>query len=575
MDTGILPPELKSIEQLFTGDARYSVPRYQRSFAWGKDEVEELWDDITSAVGRNSEYFLGTIVLQKIGPSEFEIIDGQQRLACLTMIFSAIRNVFLAAQDERAEQVRMNFLGAKDYAREAPIRPKLILNKVNNELFVQHVVESDNFENVKEALRTTHPTDSNRLLLEAYLYFLERVATEAAKQGTQSDRFIVPLINCLRSSVKLITITVLSGEDASLFFESLNARGKELAVSDLVKNRLFSEAGDEVLRAEPLWDKLESELIRRSIPDYLRHFWIAKKADSRNLIVREKHLYRLIVQDVKDNQAAALALLRDLATTATEYVKISDYNLWPDDDAYDKSFEESINDLQLFRVTQCNPLLLNAIQILGTPKEIVKVFRTAANFSFRYFIIGNQSPGNLERQTNNIAFGIRAGTLANARDVADAFRAINPDPAFRNDFSLASLSKARTKIARYTLAKLNNHLWRNAGRQGGEQVVNPDAKQVNLEHVLPQSVPSTWKSHFTKGVNPLDYVSRIGNLTLLTKKVNSEVGDASFLDKQREALNNSALPINEIFHTLSNWGDKEIEQRQAELARIAAEVWSL
>src|SRR4051812_43006417 len=114
METGILPPELKTIEQLFTGDARYLVPPYQRSFAWGNDEVEELWDDVTSTVKRASEYFLGTIVLQKTGVNEFEIIDGQQRLACMTMMFSAIRNVFLAARDDRAEQVRVNFLGAKD-----------------------------------------------------------------------------------------------------------------------------------------------------------------------------------------------------------------------------------------------------------------------------------------------------------------------------------------------------------------------------------------------------------------------------------------------------------------------------
>jgi uncharacterized protein with ParB-like and HNH nuclease domain len=142
METGILPPELKSIEQLFTADTRYTVPLYQRSFAWGKDEIEELWDDIISAEKRKAEYFLGTIVLQKKGPGQFEIIDGQQRLTCLTMIFSAIRNVFRATHDNRAEQMRMGFLGAKDFARDAPIKAKLELNKVNNELFVQYVINA-------------------------------------------------------------------------------------------------------------------------------------------------------------------------------------------------------------------------------------------------------------------------------------------------------------------------------------------------------------------------------------------------------------------------------------------------
>lgn len=575
MPTGILPPELKSIEQLFTGDDRYSVPRYQRSFAWGKDEIEELWEDIISAVERKSEYFLGTIVLQNIGAGQFEIIDGQQRLTCLTMIFSAICNVFLAAQDSRADRIQINFLGAKDYSRNSQVRPKLVLNKVNNELFIQYVIKSDNIADVKKALRTTRSTDSNSLLLQAYLYFLEKVTAEVSKLGTQSDSFIVPLIDCLRSSLKLITITVLTGEDANLFFESLNARGKELAISDLVKNRLFLEVGDQVSRAEQIWESMETELGRRSITDYLRHFWIAKKSDQKNLIVREKQLYRLIVEEVKEKRLLSLSLLNDLRDSAIDYAKISDYGLWPDDDAYDKSFEENINDLQLFRVTQCNPLLLNVIQVFSKPKEIAKVFRIVANFSFRYFIIGNQSPGSLERETNQIAYGIRSGNLSNSQDIADAFRAINSDQVFRNDFSLAVFPKSRAKIARYTLDKLNNYMSQQSGRQGAEQIVNPNPKRVNLEHVLPQSIPLEWRSYFSNGTNPADYVYRIGNLSLLTKKANTDVADSSFLDKRKEALDKSTLPLNQMFQELNKWGEREIEQRQATLAKIAVQIWDI
>lgn len=575
METGILPPELKTIEQLFTGDARYSVPQYQRSFAWGKDEIEELWDDLISASKRGSEYFLGTIVVQKTSVNEFEIIDGQQRLTCLTMIFSAIRNVFLAAQDERAEQVRMNFLGAKNYSRNAPIQPKLVLNRVNNEIFVQHVISSDNLENVKKFLRARKPTHSNRLLLEAYVFFLDKISSEAAQLGTQSDGFIEPLIECLRLSVKLIAITVLSGEDANLFFESLNARGKELAVSDLVKNRLFSEAATQVGRAQRLWENMEAELIRKPIPEYLRHFWIARKADDKNPIVREKQLYRLIVEEVKGKQENTLKLLGELAESARDYVKIGDYTLWPDDDAYDKAFEESINELQLFRVTQCNPLLLNALQVLAKPKEVTKVFRIVANFSFRYFIIGNQSPGDLEREMNKIAYGIRSGTLSTAKEIADAFRSINSAPTFRSDFALASLPRSRAKIARYALAKINNHLARRSGSQNAEYVVNPDSKQVTLEHILPQSLPDGWKADFTNSTNPADYVDRIGNLTLLYRKSNTEIGDSSFKEKKLVALNRSVLEINKNSFIGDKWGNEEIDKRQDYLSKVAVEVWEI
>src|SRR5258706_14746445 len=107
---GILQPELKSIEQLFISDARYLVPKYQRSLAWGADEIEELWEDLLSAIERKSEYFAGTLVLHRKTSGPQEIIDGQQRLICISMIFGAITNVFKASHDERVERLFLSFL---------------------------------------------------------------------------------------------------------------------------------------------------------------------------------------------------------------------------------------------------------------------------------------------------------------------------------------------------------------------------------------------------------------------------------------------------------------------------------
>jgi uncharacterized protein with ParB-like and HNH nuclease domain len=575
MQIGILAPDLRSIEQLFTGDTRYAVPKYQRSFAWGADEIEELWEDLMAAIAREGEYFLGTMVLHRRQAGLLEIIDGQQRLASITMIFSAIRNVFLASRDARAEQIELSFLGAKDFSRDSALTPKLVLNYTNNESFVQHVLESRDLQTVEAVLRDKSLHPSNRLLLQAYRFFLSRVTSEAAAKGTQADDFLVPLIDTLRSQVKLITIPVTSEEDANLFFESLNARGKELAISDLVKNRLYLETGDQVTRAQQLWEQMENELGRQPIPEYLRHYWIAKKADAKTVNVREKQLYRMIAQDIGGKKPNALRLLEDLRTSASDYSRISDYDLWPDDPAFDDAFADSLSDLRLFRVTQCNPLLLNAIQKFANSADIARTFRIVANFSFRYFIVGNQSPGNLERVSAGIAREIRTGTYASPNHVADALRAVSPDPAFRSDFSYATFPKSRGKIARYALAKLSNHLARRAKKGGGDLVVSPDARQVNLEHILPQDVPEPWRSNFPKGEDPETYVRRIGNLTLLNAKVNREVADASFAEKKRTALDVSAVPLNFYFRTINQWGPQQVDERQDNLAKTAIEVWKL
>lgn len=282
----------------------------------------------------------------------------------------------------------------------------------------------------------------------------------------------------------------------------------------------------------------------------------------------------MVANAIKGNENEALALVQDLGKSAPDYARISDYSLWPDDSAYGDSFAEILADLRLFRVTQMNPLLLNAIQHFSTATDIAKTFLIVANFAFRYFIIGNQSPGNMERVSANIAHEIRASTYTSPKDVADALRGVNSDPTFRSDFALASL-EGRKRIARYALAKISNHLAKQSSQSGGEQIANPDSREVNLEHVLPQDLPTGWRAAFSSGVNPADYVNRIGNLTLLKAKLNRDAADKSFEDKKKIALDVSPLKINDYFRGVSTWGDQQIEQRQAGLAKTALEVWKL
>jgi uncharacterized protein with ParB-like and HNH nuclease domain len=573
MQIGILPPELKSIEQLFAGDVRFSVPRYQRSFAWTSDETEELWDDLFGAANRSGEYFLGTVVLHRRDSNILGIIDGQQRLACITMLFSAIRNVFLATKDDRAIRIEAGFLGSKDFGRASSLTPKLTLNKINNETFVQYILTSPDLASIEPAIKLKNTHQSDRLLLDAYKTFLTKVSNEVAARGTKADEFLVSLIDTLRNKVKLITIPVTSDEDANLFFESLNARGKELAISDLVKNRLYLEAANDVDRVEQLWEKMEKDLDKRPIPEFIRHYWIAKKREKDSPNVREKNLYRMVSNEIKNNQNEAVALAIDLGVSALDYARISDYSSWPDDNAYGSSFEESLKDLRLFRITQMNPVLLNAIQNFSSAADIAKTFRIVANFAFRYFIIGNQSTGNVEKVAANIAFEIRDKTYTSPSHIADALRGINSDPTFRSDFNLASIEGKR--MGRYILSRITNHMAKQATPTGGEQIANPDAREVNLEHVYPESRPASWNGDFSKGINPADYVYRIGNLTLLLAKPNRNAADKSFADKKTIALNASNLKVNDFFRPLSKWGDKEIDQRQDGFAKAALEVWKL
>jgi uncharacterized protein with ParB-like and HNH nuclease domain len=158
---------------------------------WTKDEVQELREDIGIAIeGGKPNYFIGTIVTRDQEQS-FEIIDGQQRLACLSMIFSAIRNVVRAKNDNRAEQVFLKFLGSKNFSAQSVPEPKLVLNQHNNPIYEQFVIENVNSVVVGNELKKKTLSFSNRLLLEAYKFFLEQIGAKVSSFGTQSDDYCV------------------------------------------------------------------------------------------------------------------------------------------------------------------------------------------------------------------------------------------------------------------------------------------------------------------------------------------------------------------------------------------------
>src|ERR1044072_4167003 len=115
--------DARSIGEVLRGPVTYSVPANQRDFAWRtQEQIDALWEDLTVALedGRE-EYFLGAIVVRPTeGQNGYEIVDGQQRITALSMIFAAIRTKWNG--DERASEVSDLYLGTKDRRSRAIIR---------------------------------------------------------------------------------------------------------------------------------------------------------------------------------------------------------------------------------------------------------------------------------------------------------------------------------------------------------------------------------------------------------------------------------------------------------------------
>ncbi len=119
----------QSVGELLRRPVRLGVPIYQRDFAWTNEQIDTLWTDIRKALeaGR-PEYFLGAVVLSYPGTNaaRAEIVDGQQRLIALSVMFATITKLWRERGDNRGDDVFRDFLGSKD-RRSGQLIPKLSL----------------------------------------------------------------------------------------------------------------------------------------------------------------------------------------------------------------------------------------------------------------------------------------------------------------------------------------------------------------------------------------------------------------------------------------------------------------
>lgn len=235
-------------------EGRFLVPSHQRDFSWTVDEVQQLFDDVADAKkSKNASYFLGLLVFLT-SDERLVVLDGQQRLATITIIFSAIRD-WLRQYPEfksEAEKIQDRYIGASDLGETEPT-PRLIMNDANNKLFFDFVVNSTPVSSILAAQKKLKKHDANKNLLEVILYAHQRVSEIADKYSKpeKAAEYFYELINFYDTSIKTVRLNVADENSAYTLFETLNDRGIDLSPLDLVKNFLFKKAASKSADLHP------------------------------------------------------------------------------------------------------------------------------------------------------------------------------------------------------------------------------------------------------------------------------------------------------------------------------------
>lgn len=237
----IFRPSSLTIKQLFGNtDSLYQIPRYQRAYSWGDDQLEKLWDDLIEAKENDPNYFLGSVITAKSedSTSYLDIVDGQQRLTTLTILLCVYRDLF--------PNINEDLLDTDPFA-------------IDNKVIGSSIRFNDRFERLRLRTHSNHQSDFDTIVLNGDTTNLKKPTKQDLRKDEPKHKFINTahfftnklkdlgkddaggLINYLFNSVKIIRIDCQSVAFAIKLFQVLNDRGLDLSNADLIKSFLIGQ----------------------------------------------------------------------------------------------------------------------------------------------------------------------------------------------------------------------------------------------------------------------------------------------------------------------------------------------
>lgn len=577
--------DTKSLGDIIFSNAKYKVkiPKYQRPYAWGMQQIEEFWDDI---VQDNPTYFLGPVIVNiehRNGDDGFiEVVDGQQRLITSTILAAVIRDTYtLFGRSDLALTIQGNFISRKDLDN-VDKGYRLTTGISTSDFFSEYIQKpnsniGDSSPSTKEEKRIKDNYNSLKKLLDQHI---------DSETNTENKIKKISKVRNTLNNLMVIEIEISNDSEAYEIFERVNNYGIDLSLSDLLKNHILKNVKNPDV-AHKTWYEIEKNIqsSESEMKKFIRYHWLSKYR-----FKTEKQIY----DDIKDQIKDYNKFLDELYESSELYLDIlkgvkSDFEgLKVNGKDISSKVYTVVVASRYMGISQDNVFYLSLIRNLNENKLIVNpsnFLLFLENFLFKYFAVSSLPANKVEKLFSKYA--IELDNLCHSKK-EDKFLKQELNRMFDNfkgelrdlvplkelflekfdDIKYSNTEKARKTIT-YILNKYENYL---------NDVIEKsiDYDNVNIEHIIPQK-PESWgltRSEI-KG-----YVHRIGNLTLISKRLNSQMGNID-LENKLPILKKSGLKINEdliadIESNNDTWDEKSILERSKKLASIAYdEVWKI
>ena len=560
-----LSAERMTLNRLFgVRGEQFVVPPYQRPYAWGAEQVDELWDDVIGTLGGG--HFLGSIVLNTEEPARPQVIDGQQRLTTLLLLLALIRDEYYTL-DAHIKTRPQDFMVSDRFAQGEALW-KFRSGDANWKVLRDFVLRApDDPDRLEMAQRGTLAKDvraRNRALFDNAQRLGERLTEwldghEGKDRLDQLERLEVTLVERL----EFVAIKVGTVSDAFLLFETLNDRGLQLSAGDLLKSHLLAriaktqQSQEAVLDAADEWDQLINDAgVKADITRFLRHYLLIGKPS-----VRKDQVFDRFKDEV--GEVGPEKLLGRLRIYGQVYGEFVDPPRVTEDDV-----RAVLLDLATLRATQCYIALMPARRWLSST-EFVRFARLAEVLTYRYSTIATQDAKDLERTYHKAAKLLEDSKGADYEAACALIVDMMPSSEqFREAFQRQRMGTQY--VLRYTLQRIEEHLLKPSSV---EKAWKPN-DLVHIEHVMPQTLSADWRSVLGDRVDEHgSYVNLWGNLTLLYYKINIAISNGPFQRKRLE-YRASEVELNQLLAKEPRWDLDAIERRQAWLASVADQIWS-
>jgi uncharacterized protein with ParB-like and HNH nuclease domain len=562
---------------------KYVVPKYQREYVWGKENWEDLFNDLSE---NGFGHFIGSIICIDQGKDALdikpmEIVDGQQRLTTISLLYLATYEMLLKEPNPDDDFItartnlkhRIMLKGKKDEL-------KLELSYQHyNHLDYRFLLSEVNLVRVDEK----PPYFGNRRIYKAYKFFKDKLKNLDSKT-------IIEFVDKLNSAW-LVKIEVDSHADAFVLFESLNDRGEPLSAIDLIKNKFLSqiEKTEEksVDDAFDDWTSLIKSLDNYKIQErFLRHYYNAfrfkeeiklkkyAKASKSNLIPIYEEL---IKQDVN-------LIFEELITKAKIYSELNYPN--PNSGFYDE-LTDLLNLGSAPSFTFLLYLFCKQSQNANLNRQVIQLL---INYSVRRNLTDYPNTRDLDTMFINLIDLCEAKNGIEYSQIKDY---LTQPSRFSDDVTFdkrlrGDIYEENAPIARFILSKIEEQ---HQTKESYRRLWEKDSKGNylwTLEHILPmgENIPNAWVDMIANGDRlkakelQMKSVHKIGNLTLTC--YNSNMSNYSFIkkkdltDKKGNFIGyRNGLYLNKELVQKNSWTPVDIENRTNNLVLEAKKLFCI